>query len=87
MRSRGQNRPKLAIDNAKKYVDYECELMTCEIKQVIKENLEKSKGTLFGQCNYDGVKSAKSAKLQSFGLQFVKVNFDKNLVLCLGYAY
>ena len=30
------------------------------------------------------MKSAKGTKLQSFGFQFVKVNSDENLMLCLG---
>ena len=43
-----------------------------------------SKGIPFGKFNHNGVNSAKGTKFQSFGFQFVKGNFDENLVLCLG---
>ena len=61
--------------------------MMREIKKVIKEKLEESKATSFGQHNYDGAKSAKVTNLQLFRSQFVKGNFNKNLVLCLGYKH
>ena len=58
--------------------------MKTEIKKVIERKLLESKGIPFGQLNHDRVKSAKGTKLKSFGFQFVKGNFDENLVLCLG---
>ena len=66
MCSRERNHPKLSIANSKKHADYERELMMCEIKQVIKEKLEESKGIPFGQCDHDGVNNAKGTKLKSF---------------------
>ena len=58
--------------------------MTTEIKKVLERKLVESKGFLFGKFNHNGVKSAKGNKLHSFGLQFVKGNFDENMVLSLG---
>ena len=57
--------------------------MTIEIKKFLERKMVESKGVTFGKFNHDGVKSAKGNKLQSFGFQFLKRNFDENLVLCL----
>ena len=68
VRSYGWKHPKTSTPYAKKHVDFEYEIITSKIKQVIKENLEERKGIMFGQHNLDGVKSAKGAKLYWFGL-------------------
>ena len=60
--SRGRLHPNLSFPCTKKCVDFEHELMTYEIKQIIKEKLEENKGIIFRQYNNDLVKSAKGAK-------------------------
>ena len=84
IRDCGSKHPKLSQLSTKKHLDSECELMTTEIKKVIEIKLVESKGVQFGKFNHDGVNSTMGTKWQSFGFQFVKINFEKNLVLCLG---
>ena len=59
VRFRSTKNPKLTRSGMKKFIDAECELMKEEIKKVITEKLEDSKGIPFGQHIHDGLKSAK----------------------------
>ena len=68
VRFRTSKHPKLSQPRMKKCIDAEYELMKKHMKKVIAEKLEDSKSVPFGQCIHDGVKVAKGAKLQSFGL-------------------
>ena len=58
--------------------------MKTEMKKVIERKLVEIMVVPFGQFNHDRVKSVNGDKFQSFSFQFVKVDFERNLVLHMG---
>ena len=76
----------LSIDQLKKYITAEYEVMNIHIKYLLALKVEQSCGNTFAQAIHDGGTLANKRKYQAFGCQFMDPNWDRNFVVALGFV-
>ena len=76
----------LSIDQLKKYITAEYDIMIIHIKYLLALKVEQAFGNTFAQAIHDGGTLTNKKKYQAFGCQFMDPLWDRNFVVALGFV-
>ena len=80
------NAALLSIDQLKKFITAEFDIMNIYIKYLLALKVEQSYGNTFAQAIHDGGTLTNKKKYQAFGCQFMDPQWDRNFVIALGFV-
>ena len=76
----------LSIDQLKKFITAEFDMMIIHIKYLLALKVEQSCGNTFAQAIHDGGTLTNKKKYQAFGCQFMDPQWDRNFVVAIGFV-
>ena len=76
----------LSIDQLKKFITAEFDIMNIYIKYLLALKVEQSCGNTFAQAIHDGGSLTNKKKYQAFGCQFMDPQWERNFVVALGFV-